>query len=102
MSNSLKQTLIALISGIIFGTGLTISQMVDPNKVINFLDVAGNWDPSLAFVMMGALTVFGTGYWLLVSKKAKPTFDEQFSLPAKQGLDKTLIIGSSLFGIGWD
>jgi len=101
MSNSLKQTLIALISGIIFGTGLTISQMVDPNKVINFLDVAGNWDPSLAFVMMGALTVFGTGYWLLVSKKAKPTFDEQFSLPAKQGLDKTLIIGSSLFGIGW-
>lgn len=101
MSDSTKQVIVALISGVIFGVGLTISQMVDPNKVINFLDLAGNWDPSLAFVMMGALGVFGLGNWLFIKKQSKPAFSENFSLPNKQTLDKTLIIGSSLFGIGW-
>lgn len=97
----IKQIVIALISGVVFGLGLTISQMTDPAKVINFLDITGNWDPSLAFVMMGALTVFSSCYWLVINKREVPVLAKSFSLPIKTHLDAKLLLGSALFGIGW-
>ncbi|MCL1141097.1 YeeE/YedE family protein [Shewanella gaetbuli] len=98
---TLLQTIIAFISGGLFGLGLIIAQMVDTQKVLNFLDFFGQWDPSLALVMAAGLTVFSLGYKLLVKPKSAPLLDEQFFLPTKTQLDKRLIIGASLFGLGW-
>lgn len=92
--------LTALLAGAIFGIGLNISQMVDPNKVLGFLDVAGHWDPSLALVMTGALLVAIPGfYW--VRRQGKPLLDQRFHLTDKTALDKALIGGAAIFGIGW-
>jgi len=96
----MKTNLVALLSGIIFGLGLAISQMMDPNKVLNFLDIAGNWDPSLAFVMMGALGV-GILSFRFILKRPAPVFDDTFHISKKIMIDKPLVIGSALFGIGW-
>jgi uncharacterized protein len=96
----MKLIVIALISGILFGIGLTLSQMVNPNKVLNFLDIAGNWDPSLIFVMLGALAVT-TLCFRLILKRPTPLFDKQFYLASKTIIDKPLLIGAGLFGIGW-
>lgn len=86
--------------GLVFGSGIMISGMANPAKVINFFDVAGTWDPSLAFVMGGALIVTLLGYrW--VFKKQNPIFAESFSLPTSKDLDSKLIGGSIIFGIGW-
>ncbi|WP_298771347.1 YeeE/YedE family protein [uncultured Shewanella sp.] len=93
--------LIALLCGILFGLGLIISQMVDPNKVLHFLDVTGNWDPSLAFVMFSALVVFVPIYHLIIKHKTKPKFTQAFHLPKKVTIDLPLILGASVFGIGW-
>lgn len=93
--------IIALIAGIGFGIGLTISGMVDPLIVLAFLDVAGAWDPSLAFVMGGALAVFIPGYMLLKAKLSKPIFASNFSLPTRADIDKPLLIGAVMFGLGW-
>ncbi|MBF9059580.1 YeeE/YedE family protein [Rhodobacterales bacterium HKCCSP123] len=86
--------------GVIFGTGIVISGMANPAKVINFFDVAGSWDPSLAFVMGGALIVAGIGY-RLVFGRARPLFEGKFMLPTARNLDARLIGGSAVFGIGW-
>ena len=90
----------SLLSGFIFGTGLTISNMTNPKKVIGFLDITGNWDPSLIFVMIGAI-VFCAPLFYFLRIKTKPFFASQFELPLKTNIDRSLIIGSALFGIGW-
>jgi hypothetical protein len=95
------KSLMALLCGMLFGVGLTVSQMVDPNKVLNFLDIFGNWDPSLAFVMVGGICVFFLGYQFIIKKSAKPILAEQFDLPSNSKIDKSLISGAALFGLGW-
>ena len=86
--------------GLIFGVGISISGMSNPAKVINFFDVAGAWDPSLAFVMGGALMVAFFGF-RFVLKSQRPIFADAFQLPTRRDLDVTLIAGSATFGIGW-
>jgi hypothetical protein len=96
----MSRVLISLLCGLIFGVGLIISQMSNPAKVIGFLDISGQWDPSLAFVMGGAVAVFTIAYRLALRRHA-PLFDKSFRVPEKTRLDKPLIIGSLLFGVGW-
>ncbi len=90
----------ALAAGLVFGLGLTISEMVNPAKVLAFLDLFGNWDPSLAFVMGAALLVTAIGYRLAWQNEA-PVFDSEFQLPGNRGIDTRLALGASLFGVGW-
>jgi len=90
----------ALVAGTLFGIGLTVSEMVNPAKVIGFLDLFGSWDASLAFVMGGALIVTTIGY-RLVSKQDKPLFAAAFDNPASRKIDIRLASGSVLFGMGW-
>ena len=92
--------LISLISGIIFGIGLVISQMINPEKVLGFLDLFGNWDPSLAFVMIGALIITSPMFHL-IKKKEKPLFVNNFNYSKNKEINNKLIIGSVLFGAGW-
>ena len=92
--------LFALLTGLVFGAGIAISGMMDPAKVLNFFDLAGGWDPSLAFVMGGALIVTFVGY-LLVWRREAPLFGGRFQVPKSTMLDRKLIGGSALFGIGW-
>jgi 2',3'-cyclic-nucleotide 2'-phosphodiesterase (5'-nucleotidase family) len=92
--------LVALLSGTLFGAGLALSGMTNPQKVQNFLDVAGSWDPSLAFVMGGALAVTAVGYQLSRRRHA-PLYAERFPEPPAAGIDRRLTIGAALFGIGW-
>lgn len=90
----------SLLCGLIFGFGLGVSQMVDPDKVLGFLDVAGRWDPSLMFVMGGALLVAGIGFrWVL--RRPAPRFSERFRISALSRVDAPLLGGAALFGIGW-
>jgi uncharacterized membrane protein YedE/YeeE len=90
----------ALLSGILFGLGLAVSGMVNPAKVLAFLDVAGDWDPTLAFVMVGALSVT-TPAFRVVLKRPVPWFASRFALPTKTDLEPRLVLGAALFGIGW-
>lgn len=91
----------ALAAGAIFGFGLSLSGMVDPARVLGFLDVAsGHWDPSLIFVLAGAVFVAVPGV-LLQRRMAKPALDRQFHLPSKTAIDKQVLIGSAIFGVGW-
>ena len=90
----------ALIAGLIFGVGLSLSQMINPNKVINFLDVASNWYPSLLLVMGAAILTTATAYRIIFNR-AKPVFESRFNLPTSQAIDKKLIGGAVLFGAGW-
>ena len=92
--------LVALLAGLVFGLGLVISQMVNPAKVIAFLDLFGNWDPSLAFVMGAALIVTAIGY-RLVWRRPRPVLAERFQVPGNRKLDARLAIGALLFGLGW-
>ncbi|MCJ8314797.1 MAG: YeeE/YedE family protein [Saccharospirillaceae bacterium] len=92
---------IVLVSGILFGLGLSYGQMIDPNKVINFLDITGTWDPSLAFVMGGALVVNIVAFHFTSKRKRPLIAGETFRKPSKQDIDKPLLIGAALFGIGW-
>lgn len=94
------QVLIALAAGLIFGLGLIISQMINPEKVLAFLDFAGRWDPSLAFVLLGAAAVSGVGY-LLSRRRSAPLLAAQFDIPDRRDLDARLIIGAAFFGVGW-
>ena len=86
--------------GLIFGTGIAISGMANPAKVLNFFDVAGAWDPSLIFVMGGAVVVTFIGYRIVLRGSA-PLFDTRFMLPTRRDLDLPLIGGAALFGVGW-
>ena len=96
----MRSLLSALVAGLIFGAGLILSEMVNPRRVQGFLDITGNWDPTLAFVMGGALLVTGIGYKLLFSR-GKPFFEASFSVPTNRVIDAKLIIGAALFGVGW-
>jgi uncharacterized membrane protein YedE/YeeE len=100
MAPNVLRAAAALISGLVFGLGLAVSGMMNPAKVIGFLDVAGDWDPTLAFVMVGALLVAVPAY-RLVPKRGRPLLDEKFSLPEKKVIDPPLLGGSALFGVGW-
>ena len=92
--------LFAFVSGLVFGVGLILSGMTDPGKVIGFLDVAGNWDPSLAFVMGGAILV-GFFAFRLAGKRARSFFGGAMHLPQRGDIDNRLVGGSLVFGIGW-
>ena len=92
--------LASLLSGIIFGIGLVISEMINPAKVLGFLDLFGNWDPSLAFVMMGALVV-SSPLFHIIKKKEKPLLVEKFNYSNNKEINNKLILGSALFGAGW-
>jgi uncharacterized protein len=86
--------------GLIFGLGISMAGMANPAKVLNFFDIAGSWDPSLAFVMGGALATTYLGY-RLVFRRSAPVLDVRFQLPTASLIDLRLIGGSALFGIGW-
>lgn len=90
----------AFLSGLLFGIGLILSRMADPAKVLNFLDFTGDWDPSLAFVMIGAIAVGLVGFYL-ARQRPSSLLDKPIQLPTATKIDKQLVIGSSLFGIGW-
>ena len=92
--------LVNLLLGLLFGVGLVVSGMSDPAKVLNFLDFFGNWDPSLAFVMGGAVLVAAVGY-RLVTQRQRPVLAESFSLPTRKDIDSRLVVGAAIFGIGW-
>ncbi len=94
------QLVIAILAGVLFGLGLAISQMINPEKVLAFLDVAGRWDPTLAFVMFGALVVTFPAF-RVVLKRPAPWLAERFSLPTRKDLDVRLVLGAALFGVGW-
>lgn len=92
--------LISLLAGLIFGLGLALSGMTSPAKVLDFLDLAGNWDPSLLFVLGGAVGVTAIVFrWIL--RRKKPLFSDQFFLPLAKNIDGKLIVGALIFGIGW-
>jgi uncharacterized membrane protein YedE/YeeE len=91
---------VALVAGLLFGLGLTISHMIDPAKVLAFLDVAGNWDPSLALVMAGALFV-ATPAFRAAGRRGRPFYGDRFDLPTRRDLDRRLVFGALIFGAGW-
>jgi len=90
-----------LASGVLFGLGLVLSGMTQPAKVIGFLDVAGDWDPSLGLVMAGAIGIFAPGYRLVERLRAAPAFATAYALPTSTRLDPALLGGAVLFGAGW-
>ena len=92
--------LINLALGLLFGVGLVVSGMSDPAKVLNFLDLFGSWDPSLAFVMGGAVLVAFVGY-RLVLPRGKPIVGDRFHLPTKSDIDIRILVGPAIFGVGW-
>ena len=92
--------IVSLLCGIIFGVGLVISEMINPEKVLGFLNIFRDWDPSLAFVMIGALVVSTSTFHLFKNKK-KPLFSSNFLISSNKEVDKKLIIGSVFFGAGW-
>ena len=98
---NVKQISIVAFSGALFGIGMVISGMADPSKVIGFLDITGAWDPSLAFVMGGALAIFVPAYLLLVKPRSESVFGGEIVCPTSKTIDKKLVGGSALFGIGW-
>lgn len=89
-----------LISGLVFGTGLVISGMTQPAKVLGFLDVFGAWDPTLAFVMAGALIVTAPGYYF-ARGRGRPLVAAHFRWPTRTDVDRPVVVGSALFGVGW-
>lgn len=96
----MNKIVIALICGILFGVGLSLSQMLSPDKVQSFLDLAGDWDPSLIFVMLGALTVTIPTF-RFIRKREKPVLETSFHISHKTMIDKPLLLGAALFGMGW-
>ena len=96
----MRQVLIALVAGLLFGAGLAVSGMSDPARVQAFLDLFGRWDPTLAFVMAGAILPMAIA-WLWQSRLQKPFAEERFDMPATTKLDRNLLLGAVLFGAGW-
>lgn len=92
--------LAAFAAGLVFGVGLVLSGMTDPGKVLGFLDVAGAWDPSLAFVMAGAILV-GAAAFALARRRAQAFLGDAMQLPARRDIDLRLVAGAIVFGIGW-
>ena len=96
----MRAVLVAFVAGTLFGLGLTISRMIDPAKVLGFLDVTGNWDPSLALVMVGALAVMATAY-RIAGARAGPLLTGAFRIPTRRDVDSRLVTGAVIFGVGW-
>ncbi len=96
----MRSMLTSFVSGVVFALGLGIGGMTQPAKVIGFLDFAGNWDPSLAFVMIGAISVHAFLY-RVISKRPSPLFSPAFSLPTRTNIDLSLVGGAVIFGLGW-
>ena len=96
----MPRTFVALFAGMLFGLGLAMSGMMNPAKVVGFLDVAGGWDPTLAFVMGGALLVTVPAFRLILGRP-RPILADGFALPTKSALDGRLLGGAALFGVGW-
>lgn len=96
----MKPLVVAFGTGGLFAVGLAISGMTKPSKVVGFLDLAGAWDASLAFVMVGAIAVHLVAHRLIV-RRSSPLFDAKFHLPTRADLDRRLIAGAGLFGVGW-
>lgn len=90
----------AFLSALIFGIGLSVSGMTLPAKVLGFLDITGNWDPSLLAVMGGAILVHAISY-RFITKRSSPVLDAKFQIPTRRDLDWKLILGSVIFGAGW-
>lgn len=100
MSRSALRNLVALAIGVLFGAGLLLSGMTQPTKVLGFLDWLGAWDPSLLFVIGGAVVVYGVAYRLILRRK-QPLLADAFVLPSRTEIDAKLIGGAALFGVGW-
>ena len=96
----MKQAIVALAAGFIFGLGLAVSQMINPAKVKGFLDIAGHWDPSLLVLMAGAVGVAFIGF-RLARQRTAPVFAPRFELPTRHDIDRPLVAGAVVFGIGW-
>jgi uncharacterized membrane protein YedE/YeeE len=96
----MRNVIAALVAGLVFGMGLAVSQMISPAKVIGFLDIAGNWDPSLALVMAGGVIVASFGF-AIARRRAHPLFAKSFMWPTGIRIDSRLIAGGALFGTGW-
>ncbi|MEK9921617.1 MAG: DUF6691 family protein [Rhodospirillales bacterium] len=94
------QIIASLIAGTLMGAGLMISGMMNPNKVLSFLDIFGNWDPTLIFVMGGAIFSALPGFWLS-RRLTKPLLANNFQLPDKKNFDRRLVGGAAIFGVGW-
>lgn len=89
-----------ILAGLLFGAGLTLSGMVDPARVLSFLDIAGPWDPTLAFVLGAALVPSALAY-VLVRRMKRPIMADEFCIPQNRSIEARLITGAALFGIGW-
>jgi len=96
----MMRQLFTLVSGLLFGIGLTVSGMVNPMKILSFLDFAGSWDATLILVMGGGVVVAAIGYRLIFAR-GRPLFDERFHLPTVTAIDARLVGGSAIFGLGW-
>ena len=96
----IARALAALVAGLVFGVGLALAQMTDPRKVLGFLDLAGAWDASLLFVLGGAVLLAGVGFRFVLKRRA-PLLAERFQLPTATAIDRPLLLGSALFGVGW-
>ncbi|MEZ5891692.1 MAG: DUF6691 family protein [Parvularculaceae bacterium] len=94
------RVLSSFLIGLLFGLGLVVSQMVNPEKIVGFLDIAGNWDPSLIVVMASALVTTFIGYRLVLARE-KPVLEPSFQIPTKTVIDRPLIVGAGVFGVGW-
>ena len=92
--------MVALLIGAVFGGGLYLAGMTNPSKIVNFLDIAGTWDPSLIFVMGGGIPVAAIGFFIL-KKREKPLIFDESQVPTHGVIDRPLVIGSVLFGVGW-
>lgn len=98
--NARKQEFVALVAGVVFGAGLLIGGMTRPEKIVGFLDVLGNWDPSLALVMLGAVSVHFVAYRAIRARE-RPFLSVQWSIPRRRDIDVSLLAGAALFGVGW-
>ena len=96
----MPQVVVALLAGTLFGIGLTVSQMINPEKVLSFLDFFGDWDPSLALVMLGAVGVSAVVFRLAL-KQPRPVLAATFQVPSRSDVDGRLIAGGVIFGLGW-
>ena len=91
---------IAALAGVMFGAGLVISGMTQPARIVGFLDPLDGWDPSLAFVMAGAVAVYAVAH-AVIRRRARPWFDARFDVPVRAEIDARLVVGAAVFGIGW-
>lgn len=97
----MKTALAAFTAGLLFAIGLALGGMTSPDKIVAFLDITGEWDPTLAFVMLGALATYAPLYHLITRRRAAPLLAARFEIPTRRDITPPLIIGAALFGAGW-